>query len=103
MARKLTSAVPFEFKKVGDKIKGTFERTKDVDFTEKDGRTKTATGAILKVEDGSSRIVWLSALLRDVMEQVNEGDKITITFTGEKPAKEKGRSPTKLYEVEIDD
>lgn len=55
----------------------------------------------IKKEDGEEVRTPSHKVLQNRMSRVNVGDTVKIVFTGEEPAKVKGQSPMKMYDVFI--
>lgn len=79
---------------------------------EKEGQD--IVGKLLTVRDGNYgkvydietkdgvQTVFGTKFLENLMEQVKEGDKVKIVFTGKEAPKVKGYSPMKTFEVFVD-
>lgn len=100
--RKIVQPEAFGFEEIGDSYEGIFAGVKEVPFTDKRG-TRLAPLYTLQPEGEDPIGVWGSPMLKDMMSQVGIGQYVRITFTGTKPAKEKGFSPMKVYEVEVEE
>ena len=92
----------FGFEDVGDSYEGIFAGVKEVPFTDKRG-TRLAPLYTLQPEEGDPIGVWGSPMLKDMMSQVGMGQYVRITYTGTRPAREKGFSPMKVYKVEVEE
>lgn len=53
----------------------------------------------LTTADGTEIRTPSHRMLQSQISKIDIGDEVKIIFKGEEPAKVKGRSPTKLYEV----
>jgi len=79
----------FQWNKVGQELVGEFVSIKPF---------KNGHIANLNTEDG---LVAFSApaILAGILDGVMKGTKIAIVYSGDKPTKQKGFNPTKLFEV----
>lgn len=70
----------FRLEKEGDKVEGTYIRRVD-GLTSKKYK-KPLNAYVLKMDDGTERTVWGSGLLDYLMDQVEPGVYVRITYTG---------------------
>lgn len=85
----------FKFEKVGDFIEGILVSKRDI-------VTSVGPTKVYNIEkDGVTKTVWGKKSIDDKMAQVNEGDKVKITFKDTK--KITGRPlPMKIFIVEVE-
>lgn len=81
----------------GDEFEGYYKGVKEA--TTKYGAKKVYT---FQTASGDVQ-VWGSANLNQKLEQVQLGSLTTIIYKGEQKSKERGRNPTKIFQVFSDD
>jgi hypothetical protein len=81
--------------KEGEELKGNIkEFIEDGDY---------GLQAVILTEDNKEITTPSHKMLQSRLKQLKEGDVIRIVMTGEEPPSVKGRNPTKLYDVFVDE
>lgn len=97
-ARVVTGGESAKFENVGDIVAGVVLEHSTVTI---EGKERDVTR--LRAKDGKTLLLWHAGNLPSLLEDIDPGSRIAVCYTGEKPPKQRGFSPMKLYEVVVFD
>jgi hypothetical protein len=87
----------WHYEKTGDEIVGQVVKIEDNRMYD------TKKVYELKKDDGASVLVFGTTVLDSKMRGIKIGNRVKIVYVGIKDSAVKGRNPTKLFEVFVDD